>query len=390
MNDLLECKRLLEDFVIDNEELEILEDSLSEFNLFEAIRAVRRELRHSDFLAFLLDPRESHNLRSYPLKALLKNIVQKTDGEGISVIDVDIADLHDVVVFREWRNIDIVIASKESNLILAIENKVDSTEHSNQLERYQQIIEEGYPDYNKLYAYLTPSGEPSSSDTWTPISYTEIHDVIIRTINTVKTTIGADVLTLLEHYCVMLRRHIMTENEIAELCRKIYKKHRKALDLIYDHRPDELSERRDHLMQLIEENKELILEDSSKSYIRFVPEEWESCPDQFHGNGKWTSSKRMLMFEFQNRMNGLKLALIIGPGEPGTRKKLFQKGKDKPNVFKGRHHTLTKIYTQIYKITFLTAKDIQNLEPDQLYEKIEKRWGKIIESELPRLLPIMH
>lgn len=55
-------QKALEAFLLDNEELEQLEALLNEFNIFEAIGAMRQEVRHSDFLAFLLDPRERHSL----------------------------------------------------------------------------------------------------------------------------------------------------------------------------------------------------------------------------------------------------------------------------------------------------------------------------------------
>jgi len=48
-------REALEDFLIENPDLERLEIMLGEFNLFEALGVVRQELRHSDFLGFLLD-----------------------------------------------------------------------------------------------------------------------------------------------------------------------------------------------------------------------------------------------------------------------------------------------------------------------------------------------
>ena len=48
--------KALEDFVVGNEDLERLEALLDRFNVFEAIGVIRQELRHSNFLAFLLDP----------------------------------------------------------------------------------------------------------------------------------------------------------------------------------------------------------------------------------------------------------------------------------------------------------------------------------------------
>jgi hypothetical protein len=49
----MEERALLENFVVGNRDLERLERLLNEFSIFEALGAVRQELRHSDFLAFL-------------------------------------------------------------------------------------------------------------------------------------------------------------------------------------------------------------------------------------------------------------------------------------------------------------------------------------------------
>lgn len=49
----------LECLIVDNPELEQLETSLDQFNVFEALGAVRQELRHSCFLAFYLIPKKT-------------------------------------------------------------------------------------------------------------------------------------------------------------------------------------------------------------------------------------------------------------------------------------------------------------------------------------------
>jgi len=53
---------LLEALIVDNPDLERLEALLEQFNIFEALGVVWVELRHSDFLAFPLNPRQSHGL----------------------------------------------------------------------------------------------------------------------------------------------------------------------------------------------------------------------------------------------------------------------------------------------------------------------------------------
>jgi hypothetical protein len=55
----IEDRQALEAFVVENDDLETLEGLLEQFNIFEALGVARQELRHSDFLAFLLDPRQT-------------------------------------------------------------------------------------------------------------------------------------------------------------------------------------------------------------------------------------------------------------------------------------------------------------------------------------------
>lgn len=60
--DIVSDRQALTALVVDNSDLERLEALLDQFNIFEALGAVRVELRHSDFLAFLLNPKQSHRL----------------------------------------------------------------------------------------------------------------------------------------------------------------------------------------------------------------------------------------------------------------------------------------------------------------------------------------
>ena len=64
----------------------------------------------------------------------------------------------DVAVYRERQNIDILVESISNEYVLCIENKVDTQDHSGQLDKYYRIIEEQYPNFTKVYLYLTPEG----------------------------------------------------------------------------------------------------------------------------------------------------------------------------------------------------------------------------------------
>ena len=64
--------------------------------------------------------------------------------------------------FAKYKNIDIIVEINNSHVIV-IEDKVYTSHHSNQLERYREIIEssEEYNDYNKHYVYYKIGNECS-------------------------------------------------------------------------------------------------------------------------------------------------------------------------------------------------------------------------------------
>src|SRR5258708_36134901 len=88
-------RKALEALVVDNPDLERLEALLDQFNMFEVIGAVRQELRHSDFLAFLLDPQQNHGLGDAFFKRLLQTILMSVQHTNVprTQIDLDVSSL---------------------------------------------------------------------------------------------------------------------------------------------------------------------------------------------------------------------------------------------------------------------------------------------------------
>ena len=145
--------------LLDDRDFGTVHSAMAKFNLFEAVGGVRSELRHSNFLAYLLSPGRSHGLGAAPLVAVLRAILETLPDQKrpVMTLELVVGDLGEATVYRERDNIDLLVEIKSLNLIVLIENKIDSKAGDGQLERYREITEGRYEGFRKLYVYLTPS-----------------------------------------------------------------------------------------------------------------------------------------------------------------------------------------------------------------------------------------
>jgi len=313
----------LDELVVDNPDLERLEALLDRFNLFEAIGVVRQELRHSDFLAYMLDPARPHGLGDAVLKRLLTRVLLDTPAcaRPLSLIDVDVWDLGQTMVSRETSNIDLLLECEPHKLAIVFENKIDTTEHDGQLQRYHQQVTAARRGWNVVGIYLTPDGDKPTDDRYLAASYGQIAEAIDHVVDRRASTIGQDVRLVASHYSDMLRRYIVGGSEVDELCNRIYRKHQRALDMIFERRPDQQEVLRHYLIELIRRRDDLTLDHTTKSAIRFLPTSWD-VPYLSQGVG-WTPTGRMLLFEFGNNPKYISLYLYLGPGPESVRQTVF-------------------------------------------------------------------
>lgn len=229
----------LERFVAENDELGKLETKIGRFNIFDALGVVNAELRHSNFLAWLLDPAESHGLGGLFLRAILMDLLRKTPNEQrlFSPIKLDGGELQGIEVRREWRNIDLLITCENPSFAIAIENKIGSREHSDQLARYQKTIDESdelTKFTQKQFVYLTKAGDEPSEEDWTIYSYADLYQVLKKVRSASGEQMGDDVRSFLDHYLRLIGSRFMDDPDITSLCKEIYKNHRQAIDLIVE------------------------------------------------------------------------------------------------------------------------------------------------------------
>lgn len=226
----------LERFVIDNDELLDLEERIGRFNIFDALRIARAEIRHSNFLAWLLDPAESHGQGDLFLKAVLMDLLRQAPPgmRPLSPVELDGEELQGVEIRREWKHIDLLIACKRPAFVVAIENKIGSSEGDGQLGRYKKAIYSHFAGLRPLFVLLTADGSDASDDEWMPYGYADIHEVLRRVQRTSRGAVGDDVAAFLEHYLQLIGSRFMDDPKLDELCQRIYRNHRQALELIYE------------------------------------------------------------------------------------------------------------------------------------------------------------
>jgi len=207
-----DCQRILEEFVVGNAELQRMELLLHKFNLFETLKLVWHEVRHSDFLSYLLDPHQNHGLRDRFLKALLQSALKGAVNHSVTPIDIDVWNLTSSEVHREWQNIDIFVRDESNRLAVLIENKVQSGEHSDQLARYYDCVSRECSGWNIVPIYLTIEGEDPSDERFIPLGYDRVCDLVEELVDLSGSMLDGGVRLMIEHYAEMLRMHIVTES----------------------------------------------------------------------------------------------------------------------------------------------------------------------------------
>jgi hypothetical protein len=378
----------LEAFVLHNPDLDRLENLLRQFNVFETLKTVEVEVRHSNVFAWLLNPAENHGLGDYFIKQFLKYLVsnnRESIGERMSLFDFEFFDYGHVEIRREWKNIDILIVLEdgERSLVVAIENKVRSSEHSNQLQRYREIVDREFPQTKRIYVYLTPENEIPSDVDWLPFDYGTVSELLRHLLADRKDSMNSAVASFLSQYDTVLRRYIVGNSEVEQICLQIYKKHQAALDLIFEYKPDIDLEVSDHLTSLIKDHPELIVDTAGKTLIRFTTQTIDKHVDKV-GEG-WTWTKRILLFEFNNYDRRLVLRLYIGPGLPACRIGLRDIFLQNTKLFNKVERKLGTKWHAVYQREFLKKSDYEEKTIDDLKPQIDAKWKEFCEDDLKKI-----
>jgi len=320
-----EEQKILEEFLVDAEidsQMLEIEKSCKGVNVFSVLGLENHEIRHSNMLAWLLDPNESHGFDDRILRSLLMKLVRDSaDGiQSISAIEFVKLEVDSALIRREaLANIDLLIEIKRDvdRFVVCIENKIwagegVSTGYKSQLDKYHEAVCKEYGEGAvKLFVFLTPDGaeaseEADTRDMWQTLSYQDVAEIIEQELENAE-GICDEARLLTRNYLDVIRRNIVGNTELERLCTDIYKKRKAAFDLIFDNIIDPTYERAEIIKECIEEVREefgIEHDDkySTKSLIRFrtnaLTEVFPEVPTE---KSAWKSFPYNAMYEVYNR-----------------------------------------------------------------------------------------
>lgn len=339
---------------------------------FAALGAARMEIRHSNFLANLINPNENHGFGDLLLKGFLEALLGQTDVTEL-LLDLHLTDLSDAVVLREWKDVDLLVrlprSSKKQDLIFAIEIKIEANESQGQLKKYEEAVTEAWPQARTLFFFLTPDHAEASRETWVDVPFSEVLNEFERSL-----ALGegqSDARRLAELYIQMMRRNYVADEKMNDLAAQIWGRHRAALEFLIEHQPNAASEllvavKTSNYLEIITQKLEELrfdltfeVEQESSRFLRLSVKEWDAA------KGMKTSSAegRLLILEVEFHNGGVHARWVVGRG-PQEYRMAFVSALD-PN----RRRAVTKDWTRISNEALFFKAEMKKAIEDGLSER---------------------
>lgn len=341
------------------------------FNVFEAVAIARQEIRHSRFLAFLLNPRSPHGLGPAFLRAILSAAVAEHPDSPVSRLDVAITDLSGSSVHCERDHFDIAVEIPSLQLLFVIENKIDAAESADQLQKYRERALSRYQNYRFMGTFLTPSGYEGEDDNWGTMGYATVIAELKSTL--LNTAVPPDVEMAIGHYIQLVERKIVASQALIDACKSIYQQHRTAVDLLVQYgQESQLSQAFDQFISATGGKLETTALRSNTATFLFA--DWLKIPNFPEADRKRWSSTFPVVLWFAVGVKGVYLRLEVGPlVEPEKRQPIVDALREKLKSAnsrtrkKGSGNTYTRI------LTFSTSIS-EDPEIGELVDAMKKLW----------------
>ncbi len=358
------------------------------FNIFEAVGMYKQEIRHSRFLAFLLNPLASHGLGDYFLRKFLDHVMMQYEAAAMTRLEVMLADLSSAEVYAERDHFDITVWLPKQKLLLVIENKIGASESVDQLRTYRERVKSQYPEETFCGVFLTAEGYGGEDNNWIAVGYATIYNQLQTLLNDPMAAVKADVLIVIKHYSQLIRKYIVTDEKLIEACRTIYAMHRAALNLIIEH--GQISLLRESAKRFLESTPELELSNGGNDLrVNMAGTNWKNVSSfQIANITQWMSDYPLAFwFSLDEKKSMLTLFLEVGPVKKDSnfdRTELVLKLRKEFGVPVNR--AISDIYTRIkrYNKGSVDTEDI-----DSIMEAMKKLWADFGGSDKLRSIDLI-
>lgn len=395
----------LKSLILDEDFTNLQNLANEEVNLMDILKVSHRELQHSNFLSWLFDPNGTHGLNDHVFKEFIKIYYKENEyqnlgiEEGLSVFDFIHLDFEDLIIKREFKNIDLLFLSPKNKFVMLIENKIYSGEGKGQLIKYRNIIKDLYSEYDhQIYIYLSLKDQEiigEGAKYYVQLNYTHIIKLLEQLLLDQRLNLADKVKFVFEQYLGTLKSMLNQNKEIEYITKKLYKKYRAAFELVYKYNaPTVTTEISEIIKELVESETSLVSFHSNKTYIRFQPiflqeniknlvkSKLLSIDENLEDN--W-----VYLFEFNVRNNFVKFDLKIGKGDQSVRENLYRiYSKNKHFFSKMGKKQMSPEWHLSFQKTILTQDEILNFVENGDLEEVRKiitlRFNHLIKDDLPK------
>lgn len=361
--------------LLQDDRFDKIEFELNKPNFFSILKIGRKEIRHSNFLGWLLDPNENHGLGDFLLKPFLREIFSEQKAVELSLMDAEINDFKNIQVRREWKNIDILIILRD--IVICVENKIGNQDHRNQLKTYKEVVESKFPDKRHSFVYLTPFGHSPSEqkESYINYSYGQISKPLKRLLNKENVFIDPRINIYIKDYLSILNKQVMKEDPVNELASKLYLHHKETLDFIFNNRPDAVDDFKSLIKNKIKIQGWKLLK-ADKKYIRFTTTKIEKHLPQ--GSKKAWKGNEIFLFEIvkpDSNSDDIFFKGTIVSGDDNNREKLH----NLLNGLKiGNHIEFGSIYLSHIRYKFgFSFNDFKKYSISERDSKVKFAWHVI-------------
>ncbi|WEG12242.1 PD-(D/E)XK nuclease family protein [Pullulanibacillus sp. KACC 23026] len=216
-----------------------LNQQVNSFNTLKILRLENHEIRHSNILAWLLNPKENHSLGDYFLRKMIEHLVLIDENGSNSryesigkILNHSLIESH---VYREVRTdknrfIDLLIVNPKLKYIFLIENKLYSTESKNQLNDYLNFIQCEFTDFEVIPIYLTLDGEEPSNNEYFIQTYERVEMILDTILMLYKDQLSDNVYKFIEDYNQILKEKFYPNQDQIFQAVDIYRNHKQTID----------------------------------------------------------------------------------------------------------------------------------------------------------------